>query len=80
MQTIIRYPNAQRVEALVLSIGRFTIRVVPRHSADTIELRLSQGQWTDENGAPIDFEAFVAAADVDISNILDIPLACAAAS
>ena len=60
MQAIICYPNEQRVEVLVLSVGRFTMRVLPRRSADTIELKLAYGQWTDETGVPIEFDAFVA--------------------
>lgn len=59
MEAIIRYPNAQRIEVLVLSVGRFTMRVVPRRSADTIELKLDYGQWTDEAGVPIEFESFL---------------------
>ena len=80
MQTIILYPGNQRVEGLVLSIGRYTIRVVPRHSADAVELRLSQGRWTDESGVPIEFESFIAAADFDIRSILEMPQDCAVAS
>jgi hypothetical protein len=80
MQVIILYPSARRVEALVLSIGRRVIRVVPRRSADTLELRLNYGRWTDERGVPVEFESFVAAPDVDVRSILKMPEAYAAAS
>ena len=80
MQVIIVYPSARRVEALVLSIGRRVIRVVPRRSADTLELRLNYGRWTDESGVPVEFESFVAAPDVDVRSILKMPEAYAAAS
>ncbi len=80
MQAMIRYPNGRRVEALVLSIGRNVIRMVPRQGADTVELRLSYGRWTDESGVPIEFESFVAADGVDIRYILNTPEAYAAAS
>jgi hypothetical protein len=80
MQVIILYPGAQRVEALALTIGRNVIRVVPRESADTVELRLSHGRWTDESGVPIEFESFVAAPGVDIRGMLTMPPICAAAS
>jgi hypothetical protein len=80
VQTIILYPNAQRVEALVLSIGRNAIRVVHPQTADTVELRRSRGQWADESGVPIEFESFIAAADFDIRSILEMPQAYPVAS
>jgi len=80
MQTIIRYPNSHTVEALVLSIGRYAMRVVPRASDDTIELKLNYCQWTDESGVPIEFESFVLAADDDIRSMLEMPQVCVAAS
>ena len=72
MQAIICYPNHQRIEVLVLFAGRFTMRVVPRHRADTIELKLAYGQWTDEAGESIEFEALLAGATSPSSTILEI--------
>jgi hypothetical protein len=80
MQVIILYPGGQRLEALALTIGPDVMRVVPRESADTVELRLSHGRWTDESGVPIEFEAFVAAPGIDIRGLLTMPRTCAAAS
>jgi hypothetical protein len=80
MQVIILDPSARRVEALVLSIGRRVIRVVPRRSADTLELQLSYGRWTDESGVPVEFESFVAAPGVDVRSMVKMPEAYAAAS
>lgn len=54
------YPQTQRIEALVLSVGRYTMRVLARGSDDTMELTSSYGQWIDEAGVPIEFDAFVA--------------------
>jgi hypothetical protein len=75
MQAIIRYPDNRRVEVLVLSVGRYTIRAVPRESSDTLELRQSYGQWADEWGAPIEFESLVASGDEDIRGLLEMPAA-----
>jgi hypothetical protein len=71
MHTIIHYPNDQRVEALALSVGRFTMRVVPRGAPDMVELKLINGQWTDENGASIEFESFFLQADM--TGTLEMP-------
>ena len=80
MHVIILYPDAQRVEALALTIDRDVIRVVPRGSADTVEYRLNYGQWTDENGVPVEFESFIAVPGVDIRGMLETPRARAMAS
>jgi len=78
LHTIIRYPNDQRVEALVLSIGRFAMRVVPHGMADTIELSLNSGQWTDESGVPIELESFFQ--EGDMSSTFEMPAVRAAVS
>jgi hypothetical protein len=60
MQAIIRYPDARRVEVLVLSVGRFTMRVVAPGTSDTTELKFDYGQWTDETGVSIEFDSLLA--------------------
>ncbi len=59
MQATIRYPDAQRLEVVVLFIGQFVMRIAPRDAEDAVELTLQYGQWTDETGMPIEFESFV---------------------
>ena len=80
MQAIILYPDTRRTEVLVLSIGRYAMRVVPRNSVDTIEVTCSYGEWSDESGVPIEFESFVLNDDEDIRSILEMPEVCLAAS
>ena len=80
MQTIIRYPNAQRVEALVLALGPYSMRLLPRGAEDAIALRRRYGQWTDESGVPVEFESFVAGAGIDIGGLLETAQLGAAAS
>jgi hypothetical protein len=80
MQAIILYPDTRRTEVLVLSIGRYSMRVVPRNSVDTIEVTFSYGEWSDESGVPIEFESFVLNDDEDIRSILEMPEVCLAAS
>ena len=80
MQAIIRYPNAQRVEALVVPVGHYAMRVVPANSDDTIELTQRYGQWEDESGVPVEFEALVVDDENDIRSILQVPEVRSAAS
>jgi hypothetical protein len=61
MLAIIRCADDRRVSALVLSFGQFTMRILPQGARDTAELTFHYGQWTDEGGLPVEFEAFVAA-------------------
>lgn len=60
MKAIISYGDGRRTEAVVAMLGRFTMRVIVRGRGDTIELRSEYGQWMDETGAPVEFDALVA--------------------
>ncbi len=60
MQAIIRKSKGGRVEVIVAVVGRFTMRVIARGSRDTVELRSEYGQWVDEAGNPVEFEALLA--------------------
>ena len=60
MEAIIRYHDGRRVEVLVAAAGRFTMRAIARHGWDAFELRSDYGQWVDEEGMPVEFEAFLA--------------------
>ncbi len=59
MQAMIRYPDAQRMEVVVLSISSFTMRVIPRLGIDTMELTRQYGEWRDETGRTVEFDSFV---------------------
>ncbi len=71
MEAIILYPDQKRLEVLVLSVGRYTIRVVAPHRDDTMELSSSYGQWIDESGTPIEFESFVASGPDDVRRVME---------
>ncbi len=68
MEAMILCPNRQRIEAVVLSLGPYHMRIVPRHTDDAVELVYRYGHWTDESGVPVEFEALV----VDDENDLRI--------
>ncbi len=70
MQATILYGASQRVEVVVLSVGRYAMRVVPRESDDTMELTLQYGQWVDEAGVPVEFEAFVVDDENDVRSVI----------
>lgn len=59
VQVTFSYPDGPKIEAVLLSRGRYSMRLVPRGVADTLELRLSYGQWSDENGVPVEIEWLV---------------------
>jgi len=71
MEAIILYPQTQRIETLVLSVGRYTMRVLARGRDDTMELSSSYGQWIDEAGVPIEFDAFVASDADHVRRLLE---------
>jgi hypothetical protein len=56
VQATFRYPDGPRIEAILLSKNTYSMRLVPRGAADTLELRLNYGQWHDEDGAPVEIE------------------------
>ena len=60
MQAIINYGGGRRMEVVVAMVGRFTMRVIGRGRGDVIELRSEYGQWVDETGRPVEFEAMLA--------------------
>ena len=66
IQATILYPDGRRVEAVVLAIGRHSIRAIPRDGADTLELSLQYGQWCDETGAPVEVESLLSDGDASV--------------
>jgi hypothetical protein len=80
MEVIIRYPSGQRIEGVVLAVGKFLMRIALHNTDDTIELCQSYGQWADETGCPVEFESFLAGDHVDLNSALaeTRPLALAA--
>ena len=44
MEVIIRYPSGQRIEGVVLAVGKFLMRIALHNTDDTIELCQSYGQ------------------------------------
>ena len=71
MQAIISYPNGQRSEVWVLSAGKLGIRIISPGDCDPGELTCLYGEWTDEAGVPIQFEAFVANGENDVRVVLN---------
>jgi hypothetical protein len=47
------------------------MRVVPRWAADIVELKLINDRWTDETGAPIEFESLYL--EGDLTGTLEMP-------
>lgn len=70
MQAIIRYPNGQRSEVLVLSAGKFEMRIISQGDSDSVELTCTYGEWTDEAGVQIQFDSLVANGEDDVRVVL----------
>ena len=66
MYTIIQYRNGRRLEGMILSASRDSIRVVLRQQGDTAELRRVFGEWTAEDGSPVELETLVIGNDADL--------------
>ena len=72
----IEHENGPRSEALLLSSGRYRMRVAPRGNGDTIELTMLDGQWYDERGRQVAFGAMIAIEGVDWRRMREV--ACSA--
>ena len=59
VQATICYPDGRRIEVVLLSISAHSMRLISREGADTLELRLDCGQWSDELGVPVQLEALI---------------------
>jgi len=49
--------DGQNVDAVVLRVSRERLRLAVPDRADTVELKLVEGQWVDENGARVSLES-----------------------
>ncbi len=79
MVAVIRYADAQTALVVVLSVGRYTMRILTPGGHDTTELSLNCGQWTDEAGAPVTFEALLTTGPEEVNRVLaDWLSACSA--
>ena len=56
MLMIVRYPSGRRVEGILLAASSDRMRIVVARLNETLELRLEQGQWTSEDGDPIEID------------------------
>jgi hypothetical protein len=59
MRLILRYPNGMRAEALLLAREDDLLRIIMRGFEETLELRLHEGEWHDEQGQRVSIEAML---------------------
>jgi hypothetical protein len=69
MYLIIRHSNQMLSEAVLLSAGPRCMRLVFRGRGDTVEYRLSYGQWVSEDNVPIELESLVVDGNTDIDAV-----------
>jgi len=58
MYLTIGLADGQRVDAVVLAVWRDRMRLALPDQADTIEIRLTDGLWRDEEGAPVSLDSW----------------------
>jgi hypothetical protein len=71
VQATICYPDGTRVEAILVSIDRHSMRLLTREGEDTLELRLDRGNWSDEHGVAVELEALISDGK-PVANISDL--------
>ena len=59
MHMILRYPSGRRVDGILLAAGPNRLRIVVRRLNETLELHLTEGQWTSEQGDRIEVEGWL---------------------
>lgn len=59
MHMILRYPDGNLVDALLLSRGDARMRVILRGKKDRLELNTLDHRWVDEDGQEVSIEAIV---------------------
>jgi hypothetical protein len=59
VQATICYPDGTRIDAILLAMDGHSMRLISRDGADTLELRLDRGKWSDEDGVPVELDALI---------------------
>ena len=59
MRLILRYGNGTRTEALLLARSAGAMRVTVPGCKDTVEFRMENGHWADEEGRRVAIEAIL---------------------
>jgi len=57
MQMILVYPSGRRADAVLLSVGKNQMRIAVKHHTDAVELRQVEGEWVNERGLAVQFDA-----------------------
>jgi hypothetical protein len=70
---ILRYPSGRRVDGLLLAAGADRLRIVVRRLNETIELRLTEGQWISEQGDRIEVEGWITEGNTGMIDSLSFP-------
>jgi hypothetical protein len=59
MHLILRYPSGRLVDGILLAAGPDRLRVVVRRLNETMELVLTEGQWTTDRGDRVEVEGWL---------------------
>ena len=71
MNLIICDSTKRRFEGIVLAAGKDRMRVALRGGSDVTELHRSYGEWTFENGEPVNLELLLGDSEADVSRFFE---------
>jgi hypothetical protein len=71
---ILRYPSGRRVDAILLAASPDRLRIVVRRLNETLELRLTQGEWVSEHGERIEVEGWLTDGNASLLEFSSFPI------
>jgi len=74
MHMILRYPSGRRVDGILLAASADRMRIVVRRLNETIELRLTEGQWISEHGKRLEVEGWLSDGNVGMLDFSCFPI------
>ena len=55
--------------ALLLAVGKTTMRLAVPGQSDTLELHLIEGHWTGEDGRPVTIDSMIHSGEFDLATV-----------
>lgn len=73
MHMILRYPSGRRVDGILLAASADRMRIVVRRVNETIELRLTEGQWISEGRDRVEMDGWISDGNARMVDFLSFP-------
>lgn len=69
MYMVLKYPSGERAEGILLAAGCGSMRVAVHYRDDAVELRQADGEWIDDQGRAVQFEALTTYDETDANEL-----------